>query len=307
MKNIVIGYGNVGRLIAAELKKAGEQVTIGRHEAADGSDSFDSIGVDLLDAVSVQQAIEGHDRVFVTTGLPYKLSVWRAEWPIIIDNVIAAAKSADAKLIFIDNIYLYGPSPLQNPIMEQHPRSPVSKKGAVRLKLVEKLEAAMQDVLEVLIVRCADFYGPRVNSSGLTMAVDAATKGKKPYFMGNEATRHSYSYVPDIAKATVLLALATDTYNQTWHAPTAPALTGIELKKLVEKSMSKKVAWSTLRPGTMRLLELFVPILRELHEMMYQFENDYVFDSSKFQQRFPDFAVMPYDAGIANTIAASLT
>jgi len=57
----------------------------------------------------------------------------------------------------------------------------------------------------------------------------------------------------------------------------------------------------------MRLLGLFVPILRELHEMMYQFENDYVFDSSKFQQRFPDFAVMPYDAGIANTIAASLT
>lgn len=236
MKNLVIGYGNIGKLIAVELKNAGEDVTIGRHTESEVTNGFESKVIDVLDSASVASAVEGQDAVYVTTGLPYKLSVWRAQWPTIIDNVITACKQAGAKLVFIDNIYSYGPSPLNNPITEEHPRQPTSEKGKVRLQLVIKLEDAMNNGLEVLIVRCADFYGPNVNSSGVTMAIDAAVKGKKAYFMGNPETRHTYSYVPDIARATVLLARSSDTFNQTWHVPSASAITGTELMNLAESA-----------------------------------------------------------------------
>jgi nucleoside-diphosphate-sugar epimerase len=304
--NLVIGYGNTGRLIADELKRKGETVIIGRHGSVEQTDGFEAKTVDLLQKDTVVTAVEGVERVFVTTGLPYKLSVWKAQWPVIIDNLIAACKASDAKLIFIDNIYLYGPSPLQNPITEDHPRNPVSKKGQIRLELINKLESAMQDGVDVLIVRCADFYGPNVNSSGVTMAIDAAVAGKTAYFMGDPTTRHAYSYVPDIARAVSLLALADDTYNQTWHTPTAPAITGTELVALVEQNLGKKAKWSYLKRGSMTFMGLFVPILRELKEMMYQFEHDYVFDSTKFTTTYPDFVVTSYVEGIKNTVEASV-
>lgn len=305
MKNLVIGYGNVGRLVAQELVNAGEQVTIGRHAVVGETEGLNSVGIDLLDPTSVTQAVSGHDVVFVTTGLPYKRSLWFAQWPPIIDNVIAACKQANAKLVFIDNIYLYGPAPLHNPITEDHPRSPISEKGKLRLQLVQKLETAMREGLNVLIVRCADFYGPNVASSGLTMAINASAKGKSGFFIGDETVPHSYSYVPDIAKATVLLAMATDTYNQTWHTPTDEAITGVDVKRLVGAAAGARVRWFSLRPGSIALIGLFVPILGEIREMMYQFENDYVFDSSKFQRRFPEFVVTRYVDGIAATVAAS--
>lgn len=304
MKNLVIGYGNIGKLIAAELKNAGEHVSVGRHTAGE-SDGYSAVSVDLLDIESVRQAVDGHDVVYVTTGLSYSLKTWRTQWPSIIDSIIAATTEAKAKLVFIDNIYLYGPSPLQNPITEEHPRTPISEKGKVRLELVDKLEMAMKNGLDVLIVRCADFYGPSVTTSSVTMAIEAAQKGKKAYCMGNSNTRHTYSYVPDIARATVLLARSDDTFNQTWHVPSAPAITGTELMRLVESQLGAKVKWSTLQSSNMFIPSLFVPILRELKEMMYQFENDYVFDSSKFQKRFPDFAITSYTDGIAATVVAA--
>ncbi len=305
MKNLVIGYGNIGKLIAVELKNADEDVTIGRHTESEVTNGFEGKVIDVLDSASVASAVEGQDAVYVTTGLPYKLSVWRAQWPTIIDNVITACKQAGAKLVFIDNIYSYGPSPLNNPITEEHPRQPASEKGKVRLQLVIKLEEAMNNGLEVLIVRCADFYGPNVNSSGVTMAIDSAVKGKKAYFMGNPETRHTYSYVPDIARATVLLARSSDTFNQTWHVPSASAITGTELMNLAESAFGRKVKWSMLRSSNITFPSIFVPILRELKEMMYQFENDYIFDSSKFQKRFPDFNITQYPEGIKATVEAS--
>ena len=35
-----------------------------------------------------------------------------------------------------------------------------------------------------------------------------------------------------------------------------------------------------------RLMGLFVPVMREVSEMMYQSDRDYVFDSTKFERRF---------------------
>lgn len=301
MKNVILGYGNVGKLIAEELKGRGEDVTIARHSAGTVG-GYNTVQVDVLNKDSMVSALNGADRVFVTTGLQYKLKVWQRDWPVIVDNVIAAAKVNKTKIVFIDNIYLYGPAPLQIPITETHPRNPKSKKGTVRLELVSKLEQAIAEGVDVLIVRCADFYGPNVDSSGVTMAIDSIKNGKKAYFMGDPFTTHTYSYVPDIAKATVELARAGDTYNQTWHVPSSTPITGNDLMKLVDTTLGMQGKWSILNRRSMKLMGVFVPILGELSEMMYQFEHDYIFDSSKFAARFPDFKTTALADGIKASV-----
>jgi nucleoside-diphosphate-sugar epimerase len=244
--------------------------------------------------------------VYVTTGLPYKLSIWRAQWPTVIDNVIGACRQAGAKLVFIDNIYSYGPSPLNNPITEEHPTPACIRKGQDTTATGYKIRRSNEKWRRSFDCAFARiFMAPNVNSSSVTMAIDAAVKGKKAYFMGNPETRHTYSYVPDIAKATVMIARSNDAFNQTWHVPSAPAITGTELMNLAESALATKVKWSMLRSSNITIPSLFVPILREFKEMMYQFENDYIFDSSKFQKHFPDFKITSYPEGIKATVEAS--
>ncbi len=301
-RNIIFGYGNVGRLIASELEARGEEVVLAHHKQIQVLGTA-VVVVDSLDAEQVRQAAVGADRLFMTIGLAYKLSVWKRDWPIIIDNLIAAAKDSGAKIVFFDNIYLYGPSPLQNPITEQHPRQTPSQKGAVRLALIQKLEAAMQAGVQVLIVRAADFYGPNVSTSAVTMAIADMANGKKAYYLGDPTKLHSFTYVPDAAKGVVELALADDTYGQSWHLPTVSPMTGQEFLQLITTKLGKG-KWTALSKGGVKFMGLFVPILRELHEMMYQFENDYVLDDSKFMNRFPHFVRTGYEQGIDETITS---
>lgn len=50
-----------------------------------------------------------------------------------------------------------------------------------------------------------------------------------------------------------------------------------------------------------RIAGLFMPVMRETVEMMYQYDRDYVFDSSKFEKRF-SFTPCPYREGIRKIV-----
>ncbi len=303
-KNVIFGYGNIGKLVAKELEKKGDDVVVASRRA-EKVDGFSAVICDTTNKESVLKATAGADRIIVTIGLPYKLKVWQKDWPVIIDNIIEAAKTNNCKIAFFDNIYLYGPAPLLNPISENHPRNTPSKKGVVRKLLVEKLETAMAQGVPVVIGRSADFYGPGASNSMITMAIDAMVLGKKGYYLGQPAKLHSFAYIPDTALAFSLLLFANDTYGQTWHLPVAPAITGNEIMQMATWGATTKYIkpkWQAMPKKNAKIARLFVPPLRELYEMMYQFENDYVMDSSKFMKRFRSFQVTSYANGIAATL-----
>jgi nucleoside-diphosphate-sugar epimerase len=50
-----------------------------------------------------------------------------------------------------------------------------------------------------------------------------------------------------------------------------------------------------------KIVGFFVPLVKEIYEMLYQNEADYIFDSSKFEKAF-NFTPTPYQAGIKTTI-----
>jgi nucleoside-diphosphate-sugar epimerase len=162
--------------------------------------------------------------------------------------------------------------------------------------------------LNALIARSADFYGPDNEKSFVNeMVYKNIRKGKRPNWFINADKKHSFTYTPDAAKATALLGNTEDAYNQVWHLPTDKnVLTGREFIELFFKEMKGTDKISLIPRWSLRLLGLFIPELKESREMMYQYDRDYFFDSSKFEKRF-DFKPTAYKEGIRFTVQHSKT
>ncbi|WP_165929525.1 NAD-dependent epimerase/dehydratase family protein [Pseudocnuella soli] len=250
---------------------------------------------DLTNKEAVAKAVAGSETVYLVAGLEYKTSVWQQQWPIIMRHVIDACKQHGARLVFFDNVYMYDPAYL-NCLTEATPVRPVSKKGAVRAQIAQMiLDEIAAGNLQAMIVRAADFISAK-NSVLVEMVANNLAKGKKAMWMGNADKLHAFTYVPDAANATALLAQTQDAWNGVWHLPTAAPLTGRQWVELIANVQHKQPRISVLPKWAMGLLGIFVPVLKEFKEMVYQFEQDYVFDSSKFTQRFGITATPPEQA-----------
>jgi nucleoside-diphosphate-sugar epimerase len=302
----ILGSGGV---ISRELAKSLREYTTDIRLVARNPQAFDEsnelVSADLTNAKETLKAVEGSEIAYLVVGLPYSYKSWKAQWPVVMQNVINACKAHGTKLVFFDNIYMYDPEYLRN-MKEDTPLNPRSKKGEVRKQIVEML---MQEVgngsLTAQIARCADYYGPGIErNSMLTETVfDKFAKGKKANWLGPLNFKHSITYTIDAAKATAILGNTADAYNQVWHLPTASnPPTAQEWLNMIAGKMNAKPNAMVLTKFMAGLLGIFMPIMGELKEMMYQYDRDYVFNSEKFEQRFNFTPTLP-DDGIAEIIA----
>jgi nucleoside-diphosphate-sugar epimerase len=219
-------------------------------------------------------------------------------------NVIKACKQHNTKLVFFDNIYMYDKNSL-NPITEDAPINPPSEKGKVRAEIAEMLLNEIKSGnLKALIARCADFYGPNIkNTSLLTETVfKNLSQGKKANWLGSVKFKHTFTYTPDAGKATALLGNTDSAYGEVWHLPTAPnPFTGEEWIKNIAEELGVEARYQVAPKFLVRIIGLFQPIMKEIVDMMYQYDRDYVFDSSKFEKRF-EFTPTSYTEGIKNIV-----
>jgi len=142
--------------------------------------------------------------------------------------------------------------------------------------------------LTALIARCADFYGPRARS-GIpnNLVFDKFAKGAKAMWLANDSVKHSFTYTRDAAQGLVLLAESESAWNQTWHVPAVPdPPTGKQFIRLAAAAFGTQPRYQVLSRPMIWLAGLFDPTVRELYEMLYQYEFDYVFDSTKFTKAF---------------------
>jgi len=257
---------------------------------------------DILNRDQVFQAVKGSDFVYLLVGLEYNRKVWRMEWPVIMRNTIDACKAAGARLIFFDNVYMYGR--VNGSMTESSPYSPCSVKGKIRAEIDEMLLKEMNSGgIKAMIATSADFYGPRTSKTSVAsiMIFDKMKNGKSAQWFVNAKQPHSFTYTPDAAVALYMLAGNENAYGQTWHLPTAkPALMGNEFVSIAAKYMHAKNKVQVLPKWLVGMIGLFVPVMKELGEMLYQNEFPYVFDSSKFEKAF-QFKPTPYEEGIRQT------
>jgi len=220
-------------------------------------------------------------------GLPYKASVWQEQWPRIMRNVIDACKRHQARLVFFDNVYAYGP--VEGAMTEETAFNPTSRKGEVRARIATMLLDEMRSgSLAAMIARSADFYGPgAVQSLPHATVFERLRAGKTPQWIGNSRAVHTFTFTPDAGRAVALLGGRSEAYGQTWHLPTTKEpLTGADFVRLACKLAGRPDKLQVAPRWLLRLMGLFIPVLRESDELMYQYERDYRFDSSKFELAF---------------------
>lgn len=304
MQTILGAGGVIGNELAKALPQYTNRIRLVSRNPQKVNESDEIFKADVTKHDEVQNAVAGSEVVYLTVGLPYKTDTWQTTWPVIMRNVIDACKANNSKLVFFDNIYLYDPSHL-NPLKEDHPVNPPSKKGKVRAAIAEMMwEAVRKNEIKALIARSADFYGPSIKSSSMLneTVIKPLSEGKRANWVGNIHCRHSYTYTPDAGRATALLGNSDDAFGQTWHLPTAPdPFTGKEWIEAIAKEFGVPPRYRVVNKFLVRLMGIFVPIMKEMVEMMYQYDRDYVFNSDKFEKRF-DFKPTPYLKGISEII-----
>jgi nucleoside-diphosphate-sugar epimerase len=270
-------------------------------------DGVESVAADATNYQQTLQAIKGSAVVYLLIGLPYDVRIWRAQWPVIMTNVINACKETGAKLIFFDNVYMYGK--VNGWMTEETPFNPCSKKGEVRAGIANQLlQEAKAANLQAMIARCADFYGPVGFKTSVPnlLVIQNLLKGKRSQWLGSADQPHSITYVPDAAKALYMLANRADAFGQTWHLPTASELiTGRQFVKQAAAIMQKPDGVSVIPGWMLSMAGLFNRTMKELKEMNYQNEYPYLFSSDKFNKAF-GFAPVSYADGIKETVAWAL-
>jgi nucleoside-diphosphate-sugar epimerase len=165
------------------------------------------------------------------------------------------------------------------------------------------LEADRVGRARVALVRASDFYGPGVTNSALGERVfPNLLAGKAVQLLGNPDVPHAFTYAPDFARALLMIGGAEDEdYGQAWHVPNAPARTQREVITLLGELTGRQVKIRSLRRRVLLVLALFSPMLRELKELMHQWELPYRVDHSKWADRFGD-AHTPLEEGLQATL-----
>lgn len=303
MKYTILGAGgSIGNALAYELLRSNENIRLVSRSnySIPGAESFKA---DISSYDETLAGIKDTDVVFLTAGLKYDIKVWRELWPKIMKNAIDACKKVNAKLIFFDNVYMYGK--VDGKMTEATPYNPCSKKGELRAKIATHLEDEMKSGhLNAIIARAADLYGPYADRSSMPyiLVIDKLMNGKSAQWMVDVNTPHSFSYTLDSAKALHMLSARDECYNQVWHMPTFnPAPDGKEFIEKVAGALGVAPKYSVLKKWMVKTFGLFDHTVSELYEMLYQNEFPYYFDSSKFDDFF-HFHPTPYDIGIRDTV-----
>jgi len=304
MHTILGANGVIARGLSQELGDGGMKIRqVSRHPAKVNSDD-ETLAADLLDAEATARALEGSEVAYLVAGLPYSTAVWREQWPKLMRNVIDACKRHGTRLVFFDNVYAYGR--VDGAMSEETPFNPCSKKGEVRAQIATTLLEEMgRGNVEAMIVRAADFYGPgALLSLSHSTVFQKLRTGKTPQWIGDPKTVHTFSYTPDACHAVAVLAQSPEAYGQTWHATTSKEeLSGEDFVRLACTQAGRPFKMQVAGRWLLKVMGIFISVLRENDEMMYQFENDYRFDSSKIEAAHGLLAT-PYAEGIKASLKA---
>ncbi len=289
MQTILGSGGIIGRELAKNLPQYTSKVRLVSRNPQKVNSNDELVKADLLIKTDVDQAVEGSSIVYLTVGIQYKAEIWEKDWPIIVSNVIEACKKHNCKLVFFDNIYMYDANALDG-MNEETPIKPISRKGKVRAKIAQMiLSKIATGELTALIARSADFYGPSImQNSMLTESVfKPLSMGKKANWLMAMNYKHSFTYTPDAGKAAALLGNTDDAFGQVWHLPTAKnPFTGKQWVEEIAKALGAKPKYMVAPKFVVSIMGLFMPIMKEIKEMLYQYDRDYVFNSDKYETRF---------------------
>jgi nucleoside-diphosphate-sugar epimerase len=288
MQTILGAAGNIGTLLAEELRKYTDKVRLVSRTPRRINNTDELVSVDVTLPGAIDRAVKGSDIVYLVVSLDYNLRVWETQWPALMKNTIDACIKYNSRLVFFDNVYMYDEREIPH-MTEESKMNPPSRKGQVRRDICNMLFSAIKEgKINALIARSADFYGTDAGDIiPYQLIIKNLAAGKSAsWFIRSDAV-HSFTYIRDAARATAILGNTPDAYGQVWHLPTdSTRITVSDFTQMIAAELNERSHIRIIPMFIVRMMALFNPLMKEMSEMMYQYDRDYFFDSSKFVKKF---------------------
>jgi nucleoside-diphosphate-sugar epimerase len=283
------------------LVKSGRRVRmVNRSGRASVPEGVEVVGGDAADPTFTREVSAGASVVYFALNPPY--DKWPELFPGLQAGVVEGAASTGAKLIAIENLYMYGLTG-GRPLTEDLPYAPNTRKGTVRARMSNELmQAHTSGRVRVAIGRASDFFGPRVIASAAGEQVfGRAVEGKSAQVAGDPNQPHTYTYAPDIGRGLAILGEREEALGQVWHLPSPETLTTRQFAEMIFEEVGKPARIQAAPKIVLRVIGLFNPGMREMIEMLYEFEEPFVMDHSKFEAAFGEHAT-PLKEAIGETV-----
>src|SRR4051794_20017160 len=301
--HVIVGAGPVGSTTAELLAAAGHEVRVVTRSGSGPSHPLvERVAADVSDSEALAKLCIGADALYNCANPAYHQ--WATDWPPMARALLAAATASGAVLVTMSTLYGYGR--VQGAMTEDLPLAATGKKGRIRAGMWdEALAAHRAGRVRVTEARASDFFGPLVTDGGHLgeRAVPRLLAGKTVRTIGDPGLPHSWTYIPDVARALVVLGTNERAWGRPWHVPTNPALSARAMVERMASLAGAPPAKVAAIPGfVLRAAGLVSPRLRELDEVMYQFDRPFVLDSSAFTETF-GIEATPLEEALTETLA----
>ena len=299
--HVIIGSGPLGKATARELVRRGRQVRMVNRSGKTGGvpAGVELVTGDAFDGARIIEVTRGAAVVYQCAQPPY--NEWPEKFPPFQKAILEAVAKNGAKLVVAENLYMYGDTNGQ-PIREDSPYQYHTKKGKVRAEMAQAvLDAHASGKLRAVIGRASNFFGPEDRAVN-DFAIRPALLGKTINLIGRMDQPHTFSYVLDFGKLLAELGTHDEAFGQVWFAPSPAPVTQAEFVKMLEAEIGKPVKYLAGGPAMLRLLGLFNPLIRETVEMVYEWNQPFIVDTTKAEKAF-GWQATPMTQALKETVA----
>lgn len=307
MKHVVLGAGPLGTSLAGMLTSHGSEVAL---FSVMGNSAYDMPGtmppaIDGTDPGHLRQACDGAGAVYLCLNAHYV--DWYDLFPCRLETAIAVAAEVGAKLVYHDNVYMYGA--VGEPLSEGMAYAAKTRKGRLRADMATTvLRAARSGRIRGVIGRSADMYGPGALDSSFNSTLGQRhfyplLAGKTVSIIGDVDQPHTYAFVDDVARGLITLGRDDEALGEAWHIPAAPSLSHRELitSAFEAAGLRPRIRGSKVSGHFLRAIGLFQRDVREVSELLYQFEKALVVSHRKYEHAF-GASPTPHRAALEDTL-----
>lgn len=299
--HLVVGAGPVGTATAEHLADRGEHVRIvSRSGRGPERTGVERIVADASDAERLAELARGAAVVYNCLNPAYDR--WQQDWPPMAAALLHAAETSGAVLAVTDNLYPYGP--VTGPITTDLPTDRGGVKGRVRAAMwADALAAHAAGRVRVVSVRASDYLWSGSTSHLGETVIGRVVRGRSALFLVPVDNPHTFTYVPDVARALVSAAATERAWGRAWHVPSPPPVTPRQAAQDIGAAAGRGAVHVRRVPGpVLAAVGLAVPFIREMREMAHSWAGPYVLDDSLTRAEL-GLTETPWPEAVADAVA----
>lgn len=279
---LIVGAGLIGQELARQLVATGEEVMVASRSATPVAGTR-AIRLDAKNKAEFAEAAKGATTIFLCTNPPYH--TWKTEWPPVFEASIYASEQNNSDLVVMGNLYPYGIP--KAPMSEHTAENADEEKGLVRKAGWNRIRSAAEaGKFRAVEVRASDYFGPGAGSTahlGKDFFVPIM-KSKAAMVVGDPTKKHSWSYIPDIAKTMIAASEYRGDWNRVWHVPSGEPKSRVEILNELNELQGSRGRLLVVPQLLLKLMGFFFPLYREVFASSYQFTNEFVIASRETEK-----------------------